>query len=95
MWHKSQVNFCDVDLERFPAFSRAKAVQIELGPGDMLYVPPYTWHYVETLSPSVSLSTWSNDYNVYNHMNAIYRHDHKFDLIEDPRGMLKLNIVVV
>lgn len=87
MWHKSQVNFNDVDIEKFPAFSRARAVQIELGPGDTLYIPPYTWHYVETLSPSVSLSTWSNDYNVYHHMNSIYRHDHKFDLIEDPRGM--------
>lgn len=92
MWHKSQVNFRDVDMERFPAFSRARAVQIELGPGDILYVPPYTWHYVETLSPSVSLSTWSNDYNVYNHMNSIYRHDHKFDLIEDPRGKLNINL---
>ena len=86
MWHKSQVNYKDVDTQKFPVFTKAKAVQIELGPGDMLYVPPYTWHYVETLSPSVSLSTWSHDYNVYDHMNAIYQHDHKFDLIKDPRG---------
>ena len=86
MWHKSQVNYQHVDTHKFPAYEKAKAVQIELGPGDVLYVPPYTWHYVETLSPSVSLSTWSHDYNVYDHMNAIYRHDHKFDLIKSPRG---------
>ncbi len=86
LWHKSQVNYKDVDVRTFPVFTKANAVQIELSPGDMLYVPPYTWHYVETLSPSVSLSTWSHDYSVYDHMNAIYQHDHKFDLIEDSRG---------
>ena len=86
MWHKSRVNYRAVDLERFPAFALAKGKQIELGPGDMLFVPPYTWHYVETLTPSVSLSTWSHDYELYDHMYSIYRHDHKFDLLEDPRG---------
>ena len=86
MWHKSRVNFRSVDLDRFPAFSLARGKQIELGPGDMLFVPPYTWHYVETLTPSVSLSTWSHDYKLYDHMNSIYRHDHKFDLLEDSRG---------
>ena len=88
MWHKSRVNYQEVDTSQFPAFTRARAVQVELGPGDMLYVPPYTWHYVETLSPSVSLSTWSHDYNLYDHMNAIYRHDHKFDLLQNQRGKL-------
>ena len=86
MWHKSRVNYRAVDLEKFPAFSQARGKQIELGPGDMLFVPPYTWHYVETLTPSVSLSTWSHDYELYDHMNSIYRHDHKFDLLEDQRG---------
>ena len=86
MWHKSRVNYRAVDLEKFPAFAQAKGKQIELGPGDMLFVPPYTWHYVETLTPSVSLSTWSHDYELYDHMNSVYRHDHKFDLLEDQRG---------
>ena len=88
MWHKSRVNYRAVDLFEFPAFSQTKALQIELGPGDMLHVPPYVWHYVETLTPSVSLSTWSHDHNLYDHMNSIYRHDHKFDLLENPRGKL-------
>lgn len=86
LWHKSRVNYQDVDVVRFPAFTRARAVQMELEPGDVLYVPPYTWHYVETLTPSVSLSTWSHDYVLYDHMNAIYRHDHKFDLLQSQRG---------
>ena len=88
LWHKSQVNFRALDLTRFPDFANSRAEQVVLEPGHVLYVPPYTWHYVETLSPSVSLSTWSHDYDLYDHMNAIYRHDHKFDLIKDPRGII-------
>ena len=89
LWHKSRVNFRAPDLSRFPEFAKSRAMQVVLEPDDVLYVPPYTWHYVETLSPSISLSTWSHDYDLYDHMNAIYRHDHKFDLIKDPRGILK------
>lgn len=93
MWHKSRVNFRALDLSRFPQFAKTRALQIKLGPGDVLFVPPYTWHYVETLTPSVSLSTWSHDHNLYDHMNAIYRHDHKFDLLAETRGrLLKLNL---
>ena len=86
LWHKSRINFRDVDVQRFPGFTRARGLQVKLGPGDMLYVPPYTWHYVETLSPSVSLSTWSHDYSLYDHMNSVYKHDHKFDLLQSKRG---------
>ena len=86
LWHKSRINFRSPDLTNFPNFAKSRALQVVLEPGDVLYVPPYTWHYVETLSPSVSLSTWSHDYDLYHHMNAIYRHDHKFDLIQDSRG---------
>ena len=93
LWHKSRVSFQAPDNQRFQQFRKVKPVQIVLEPGDVLYVPPYTWHFVETLSPSVSLSTWSNDNELYGHMNAIYRHDHKFDLIKDPRGELSVLIV--
>ena len=86
LWHKSRINFRAPDISKFPQFAKSRALQVVLGPGDVLFVPPYTWHYVETLSPSVSLSTWSHDYILYDHMNSIYRHDHKFDLLEDPRG---------
>ena len=95
LWHKSRVNCRTPDITQFPNFAKTKALQIVLGPGDILFVPPYTWHYVETLSPSVSLSTWSHDYDLYSHMNAIYRHDHKFDLIKDPRGKRALYFLVI
>ena len=87
MWHKSRVNFQQPDWEKFPLFGKSRASQVTLEPGDTLFVPPYTWHYVETLNePSVSMSTWSHDYELYDHMNAVYRHDHKFDLIQSKEG---------
>ena len=94
LWHKSRINFRSPDTLAFPQFAKSKALQVTLKPGDLLFVPPYTWHYVETLSPSVSLSTWSHDYELYDHMNSIYRHDHKFDLLKNPKGMycVKLNV---
>lgn len=91
LWHKSRINYRAPDIAQFPNFAKTRALQVVVGPGDVLFVPPYTWHYVETLSPSVSLSTWSHDYDLYDHMNAIYKHDHKFDLIKDPRGMTYCN----
>ena len=94
MWHKSRINFRSPDLLRFPQFGKSQAQQVVLTPGMVLFVPPYTWHYVETLSPSVSLSTWSHDYFLYDHMNAVYRHDHSFDLIKRPKGVWKVTIYV-
>ena len=87
MWHKSRINFQQPDLARFPLFGKSHASQVTVTPGDILFIPPYTWHYVETLDePAVSISTWSHDYNLYDHMNTVYRHDHKFDLIASPEG---------
>ena len=86
MWHKSRINFANPNIVKFPNFANSKAIEVVVQPGDVLYIPPYTWHYVETLSPSVSLSTWSHDYHMYSHMNAIYGHDHKFDLLQNSTG---------
>ena len=36
------------------------AQQVTLGPGDLLYIPPLTFHHVETLEPSVSLNFWTD-----------------------------------
>lgn len=35
--------------------SRFVSYQVEVGPGDIVYVPEYWWHYVETLETSLSL----------------------------------------
>ena len=39
---------------------RTGSVVAEVGPGDMLAVPPFWYHHVETLSESVSVNVWSD-----------------------------------
>ncbi|KAJ1658702.1 hypothetical protein IWQ61_002110 [Dispira simplex] len=54
----SRVDVRCSDVEQFPAFAQASYVECLLKPGEMLYIPPYWWHYVESLSVSCSLSFW-------------------------------------
>lgn len=39
--------------------AQAPVWMIDLEPGDILWVPPYAWHYVVSLTPSVSVNVWS------------------------------------
>lgn len=59
LWHKSRVAFEAPDLERCPDYARAEALTVDVLPGHILYVPPFWWHTVETVTPSLSLSTLS------------------------------------
>ena len=49
--------------------------EVVLEPGELLYVPPLTWHFVETVGdePSLSLTTWSHNYSVYHEMTGVYK----------------------
>ena len=53
-----QVDVRAADLEKFPAYQHARFVDVVLAPGDMLYVPPRWWHYVQSLDRSCSVSFW-------------------------------------
>ncbi|CAK8684185.1 hypoxia-inducible factor 1-alpha inhibitor-like [Clavelina lepadiformis] len=46
---QSQVDFSKPDFERFPKFRNARAMEAIVGPGDVLYIPMYWWHQVESL----------------------------------------------
>ncbi|CAH2235089.1 bifunctional peptidase and arginyl-hydroxylase JMJD5 [Pararge aegeria] len=46
------------DLEKHPKFKEAKGFFCVLKPGQMLYIPPRWWHFVESLSVSFSVSFW-------------------------------------
>jgi len=50
-YHQSAVNFEEPDLLKFPDFDSARALEVMMEPGDCLYIPPYWWHRIETLSP--------------------------------------------
>jgi hypothetical protein len=49
------------DLERFPLFPMATAHVEILRPGEILYIPPFWWHNLKTLSWSFSISLFSPD----------------------------------
>ena len=60
-WHKAQV-FSDSqkwDSLRHPNFQYAGAIVAELEPGDILYSPPYYWHQPISITPCVSIASWS------------------------------------
>ncbi|XP_049866410.1 bifunctional peptidase and arginyl-hydroxylase JMJD5 [Pectinophora gossypiella] len=46
------------DMEKHPKYPEAKAFYCVLRPGQMLYIPPKWWHFVESLSISFSVSFW-------------------------------------
>ena len=62
----AQRNISPVNVEQldaateFPEFAHATCTETILGPGDTLFIPDGTWHYVRALSPSFSVSfMWS------------------------------------
>ncbi|KAJ1619721.1 hypothetical protein T492DRAFT_889889 [Pavlovales sp. CCMP2436] len=46
------------DLKRFPLFASAEYLELLLAPGDVLFLPQGHWHYVRSLSTSVSVNFW-------------------------------------
>ena len=85
LWHKSRADFEAPDLTIIPCanYSSSEALTVDVGPGDVLYIPPFYWHTVETLTPSLSLSTISRWPALYEHLNAIYRYDYLWDELKE------------
>ncbi len=54
----SMVDLERVDQDRFPKFCDAVGFETVLNSGDALYIPPKCWHFVKSLSPSMSVSFW-------------------------------------
>lgn len=62
-YEQAGVQFCGIDveqpdLERYPRFRAARPRVVDLGPGEILFLPHSWWHHVRSLDPSISLSTW-------------------------------------
>jgi hypothetical protein len=60
---KGGLEGCDVDpenpdLQRFPLFAQAHIIKVDLGPGDMLYLPEGWFHHVRSLELSLSINFW-------------------------------------
>ena len=54
----SPINVEDPDLEQYPNFAKAVYTETLLAPGEMLFIPQGVWHYVRSLSASVSVNFW-------------------------------------
>jgi len=47
-----------VDRERFPLFEGATYLEGVVEAGDILYIPKLWWHFVKSLTRSISISHW-------------------------------------
>jgi oxalate decarboxylase/phosphoglucose isomerase-like protein (cupin superfamily) len=56
---QSEVNFENPNYKLFPNYRKAKAIEVTLEKGDVLYLPPYWFHRVESLDLSISVNVWS------------------------------------
>ncbi|XP_011403823.1 PREDICTED: uncharacterized protein LOC105312682 [Amphimedon queenslandica] len=58
---QAQVNLSRLeDAKEFPLSSRLEVYEVTLEPGDLLYMPPLWFHYVESLSISISVNVWTD-----------------------------------
>ncbi|BFZ62446.1 hypothetical protein YB2330_003540 [Saitoella coloradoensis] len=48
----------EVNLEMYPKYAEAQYREGILGPGEMLFLPKGSWHFVKSLTPSFSVSFW-------------------------------------
>ncbi|XP_069096461.1 hypoxia-inducible factor 1-alpha inhibitor [Pleurodeles waltl] len=58
---QSQVDFENPDYERFPNFRNVVAYETVVGPGDVLYIPMYWWHHIESLmdgGTTITVNFW-------------------------------------
>ncbi|OLL23918.1 Lysine-specific demethylase 8 [Neolecta irregularis DAH-3] len=58
MGNTSQVDIANPDYDAFPDLRNAKFVDGILRPGDALYIPLNWWHYLHSLTVSLSVSFW-------------------------------------
>jgi len=61
--HLGHVNYSPVDVEapdfeRFPRFRKATPLELELAPGEVLFIPVRWWHYARALERTISLNFW-------------------------------------
>lgn len=94
---QSMVDFDRPDHGRFPKFKNAKGFETVVEPGDVLYIPIYWWHHVESLmrgGPTISVNFWykggatSLEYPLKDHQKvSITRNVEKMlvEVLQDPK----------
>lgn len=51
-----EVNCSEPDYSRHPLYREATPIHVEIGPGDVLFIPVGWWHYVKSLETSIMVS---------------------------------------
>ncbi|XP_022915704.1 hypoxia-inducible factor 1-alpha inhibitor-like isoform X2 [Onthophagus taurus] len=62
---QSMVDFDKPDYSKFPKFKDAKAYESVLGPGEVLYIPVYWWHHIESImrgGHTITVNFWYKSY---------------------------------
>lgn len=52
----SELDHENPNHEKYPNFKKTIKLEGELKPGDILYIPPFYWHFVTSCVPSISMS---------------------------------------
>ncbi|CAG9854482.1 unnamed protein product [Phyllotreta striolata] len=58
---QSMIDFDRPDYTKYPKFKNVKGCETVVGPGDVLYIPIYWWHHVESLmrgGPTITVNFW-------------------------------------
>jgi len=66
----SAVNLDKIDYDQFPLFRDVTVIDVEIGPGDLLFLPVGWWHHVRGLDTSITMTftnfVFDNDfYSIY------------------------------
>lgn len=66
------IDFSNLDYDKWPALKKAKGFTTQLKHGELLYMPEGYWHYMKYLSPGFSMSLRTLAYNPKNFLKAAY-----------------------
>lgn len=54
-YFKSSADLQNLDSQKHPLVKKATRMEVILEPGDVLYVPPHVWHFVENLTDTIGV----------------------------------------
>lgn len=58
----SKLDINNVDLRQYPLFNKARPIEVELNPGEILFLPSCWWHQVQNKSFSIAINIWCFPY---------------------------------
>ncbi len=68
----------EIDPEEYPNFFESPCWEGVLFPGDLIVMPSLAWHYVETISPSISVRVGDEDLvelDIWKNLLAMFGHE--------------------